>query len=88
VGGGFSGGKNPHSQENAQAISDKSLKKLKICQLALLQGGSVSASELLNLAESVESAADSESGEAARLCRAIALRLRLQAAQQEPSASQ
>jgi len=81
LGGGFSEGKNSRSQETAQTISDKSLKKLRMCQLALLQGGNIPPSELLSLAESAESAADSESGETARLCRSIALRLRLQAAQ-------
>ncbi|WP_419898080.1 hypothetical protein [Roseomonas sp. USHLN139] len=86
LGSGFSGGQNSGSQESAQTISDKALKKLKKCQLALLRNGSVSAEELLSLAESMESAADSESGEAARLCRSIALRLRLQAAQADPAA--
>ncbi|WP_160000010.1 hypothetical protein [Roseomonas sp. 18066] len=83
LGGGFAEGKNSRSQETAQTISDKSLKKLKLCQLALLQGGNIPSSELLSLAESAESAADSESGESARLCRSIALRLRLVAAQQD-----
>ncbi|WP_131829547.1 hypothetical protein [Teichococcus deserti] len=84
LGDGFAQGKNSRSQETAQTISLKALKTLKICQLAMLQNGTVSASELLSLAESAESAADSETGEAARLCRSIALRLRLHAAQIDP----
>lgn len=84
IGGGFPDGKNHRSQDSAETISSKALKKLKTCQLALLGCGNVSASELIDMAESVEATADSEVPDAARLCRSIALRLRLEAAHREP----
>ncbi|MDQ1079543.1 hypothetical protein [Pseudoroseomonas cervicalis] len=69
----------------ARAIASRGLETLEKLQLSMLGAESPAPGELLNLAGEAEAAAEEEGGEMAILCRQLALRLRLEAAKQDPT---
>lgn len=70
---------------DSRAIAARGLEALQKLQFSLLGGEAAPAAELLDLAREAEATAEVEGGEMASLCRQLALRLRLEAAKQDPS---
>lgn len=67
-----------------RAILGRGLDALGKLQLSMLGAESPEPGALLQLAEEAEAAAEQEGGDLAILCRQVALRLRLEAAKQDP----
>lgn len=70
---------------DSRAIAGRGLEALEKLQLSLLGAAPPASGELLELATQAESAAESEPGELGGVCRQLALRLRLEAAKQDPA---
>lgn len=73
----------PRRRRSAREAAARGLTALGLLQRAMLDGGKTSPAALVEAAEEAETLGAAEGGEAERLCRAVALRLRLEVAKLE-----